>query len=49
MAGANRRTGLGHWMKAIDQYMREYQRLNHSATEADLADVRSDMEKLIQV
>ena len=34
--------------KAIDQYMREYQRLNPLATEADLADVRSDMEKLIQ-
>jgi len=34
--------------KALDQYMREYQRFNPNADRAALAGVRSDMEKLIQ-
>jgi len=34
--------------KALDQYMREYQRLNLNADQEALAGVRSDMEKLIQ-
>lgn len=34
--------------KALDQYMREYQRLNPNADQVALAGVRSDMEKLIQ-
>ena len=34
--------------KALDQYMREYERLNAHADRASLADVRSDLEKLIQ-
>ena len=34
--------------KVVDQYMREYERLNAHADRASLADVRSDLEKLIQ-
>ena len=34
--------------KSLDQYVREYQRSNANANPADLADVRSDMKKLIQ-
>ncbi|MEE9295618.1 MAG: hypothetical protein V3W34_11745 [Phycisphaerae bacterium] len=34
--------------KALDQYMREYEPLNADADRANLAGVRSDMEKLIQ-
>lgn len=34
--------------KSLDQYMREYQRLNANADRAALAGVRSDMEKLIR-
>jgi hypothetical protein len=34
--------------KAMDQYMREYKRLNTDAGRADLAGVRRNMEKLIQ-
>ena len=34
--------------KVVDQYMREYERLNAHADRASLADVRSDLEKLIR-
>ncbi len=34
--------------KALDQYMREYQRFNSNANRAELAGVRGNMEKLIQ-
>ena len=34
--------------KAMDQYMHEYKRLNANADRANLAGVRSNMEKLIQ-
>ena len=34
--------------KAMDQYMREYERLNANVDRANLASVRSNMEKLIQ-
>ena len=35
-------------VKALDQYMREYQRFNPNADRAELAGVRGNMEKLIQ-
>ena len=34
--------------KALDQYMREYQRFNSNADQTELAGVRSNMEKLTQ-
>jgi hypothetical protein len=34
--------------KALDQYMREYQRFNSNADQTELAGVRSNMEKLVQ-
>ena len=34
-------------VKALDQYMREYQRFNPNADRAELAGVRGNMEKLI--
>lgn len=34
--------------KALDRYMREYQRFNSNADRAELAGVRGNMEKLIQ-
>ena len=34
--------------KALDQYMREYQRFNANADRAELAGVRSNLERLIQ-
>ena len=34
--------------KAMDQYMHEYERLNANADRAEIAGVRSNMEKLIQ-
>jgi len=35
--------------KNLDHYMREYQKFNSGLAEEQLADVRSDMEKVIEV